>query len=60
MFEHYSLVSSQLTAPRSKLKGFGDHAFSMAAPRLWNALPGYICGCKSISAFRKHLKTHFL
>ena len=33
-----SSVASQLAVLQSRLKGFGDHAFSIAAPRLWNAL----------------------
>ena len=53
-----STVSSQLAVPRSRLKGFGDRAFSIAAPRLWNALPGFITDCKSVGAFKKGLKTH--
>ena len=51
-------VSSQLTGPRRRLKVFGDRAFSNAAPRLWNALPGSITECKSIGAFNKCLKTN--
>ena len=60
MFEHCVPVSSQLAVPRSRLKSFGDHAFSIAAPRLWNALSGSIAECKSIGAFKKCLKTHLL
>jgi len=51
-----STVSSQLAVPRSRLKGFGDRAFSIAAPRLWNALPGFITDCKSVGAFKKVLR----
>ena len=53
-----STFSSQLVVPRSRLKGFGDRAFSIAAPRLWNALPGSLTSCKSVGAFKKGLKTH--
>ena len=49
-------VSSQLAVPQCKLKGFGDRAFSIAAPRLWNALPGSITDCKSIGALKKVLR----
>ena len=55
MFEHCAPVSSQLTVPQSRLKGFGDRAFSIAVPRLWNSLPGCITYCKSIGALKKNL-----
>ena len=38
----------------------GDCAFSIAAPRLWNALPGSMTDCKSIEAFKNSLKRHLL
>ena len=44
----HSTVFSQLAVSRNRLKGFGNRAFSIAAPRLWNALPGSISHCKSI------------
>ena len=51
----HSTVSSLLPW----LKGFGDHAFSIAATRLCTALSGSITHSKSIGALRKPLKTHF-
>ena len=33
-----STVSSRLAVPRSRLKGFGNCTFSIAAPRMWKAL----------------------
>ena len=54
----HSIVSSQLAVPQSRLKGFGDPAFSIAAPSLWNALPGSITDCKSIGALKKSLIRH--
>ena len=53
-----STVFSQLAVPQSRLKGFGDRAFGIAAQKLWNALPVYITDCKSIGAFKKGLQTH--
>ena len=47
--------SSQLTVPRSRLKGFGNHAFSIDL-RWWNALPGSFIDCKSIGALKKGLR----
>ena len=36
------------SVPWSRLKDFGDHAFSIALPKLFNALPGSLTDCKSI------------
>ena len=55
-----SLCSSSkhlLTVPKSKLKTFGDHAFSVCGPKLWNDLPNN--EKTSTSDFKKKLKTHF-
>ena len=43
--------------PRTRLK-FGDRAFSISAPRLWNALPQRLKDSTSCQAFKKCLKTH--
>ena len=40
------------------LKTYGERAFSVAAPRLWNALPLNIRNCKTITTFKFVLKTH--
>ena len=53
-----SAISSQLAVPWGRLKGFEDHAFSIASPRLGNALPGSITDHKSICALSKSHKTH--
>ena len=37
---------------------YGDRAFEIGAPRLWNALPSYIRGSNTISYFKSHLKRH--
>ncbi len=44
--------------PKSKQVTYGEHAFSNAAPRLWNALPNYIKLSVNIEVFKCHLKTH--
>ena len=46
-----------LDEPRTRLK-FGDRAFSISAPRLWNALPQHLKDSTSCQAFKKCLKTH--
>jgi len=46
-----------LTVPRSTTSTYGDQAFSIAAPRLWNTLPLMIRNAQSVSAFKRLLKT---
>ncbi|KAL3051684.1 hypothetical protein OYC64_001841 [Pagothenia borchgrevinki] len=50
--------SGLLTTPRTKLRTFGDRAFSVAAPTLWNALPAEIPNIPTLDAFKRALKTH--
>ena len=52
-----SINKSLLCEPRSK-HSWGDRAFSIAAPRLWNALPIHIRSCTSLAQFKTFLKTH--
>ncbi len=47
-----------LMVPRSRLKCRGDRAFSVAAPRLWNALPLSIRSSPTLGVFQSALKTH--
>ena len=49
---------SLLTIPRARLKTRGDRAFSVAAPKLWNALPSHIKSSPTIAAFKSNLKTY--
>ncbi len=44
--------------PRSRLKCRGDRAFSVAAPRLWNALPLSIRSSPTLGVFQSALKTY--
>ncbi|XP_077936617.1 uncharacterized protein LOC144383352 [Gasterosteus aculeatus] len=58
---HRSLRSTSarlLFTPTSKLRSFGDRAFSRAAPKLWNSLPILIRDSDSITTFQSRLKTH--
>ena len=50
-----------LDVPKStlQLKYYGNRAFSVAGPTLWNALPKEIRLCKSVDSFKCNLKTHF-
>ena len=48
-----------LQVPPSNLKTYGDRAFSVCAPKLWNCLPYHIRCSPSVSAFKSSLKTYF-
>ena len=47
-----------LAVPRSRLKMYGDRAFSVVAPKLKNQLPPEIRGVTHVDQLRKHLKTY--
>ena len=58
------LTNNDLVVPRARLR-FGERAFSVAAPRLWNSLPVDIRNAATQDTFKKKLKTfmfykHFL
>ena len=48
-----------LDVPRS-FNSWGDRAFSIAAPQLWNTLPHYIRTCNSVKKFKSLLKTYLM
>ena len=43
---------------RTNMKTYGDRAFSIAGPKLWNQLPLSIRELSSIDSFKKSLKTY--
>ena len=47
-----------LNIPVSHLVTFGDRAFSIAAPKIWNNLPPALKTCDDLVTFRSGLKTH--
>ena len=47
-----------LEVPSTRLKTFGDRAFSVYAPRLWNAMPIHVKQAPSLALFKKMLKEH--
>lgn len=57
----YSLRSAsdhhRLVIPKTLLKTYGDRAFSVAVPIMWNNLPTSIKSSQSVSAFKIGLKT---
>ena len=47
-----------LDVPSSNLKTYGDRAFSVCAPKLWNDLPSNVIKCSfSINSLKSKLKT---
>ena len=52
--------SSERGLPRRSKTKFGDRCFSYASPTLWNALSSNIKAAKSVTQFKKLLKTTFL
>ena len=53
-----SSSNSLLDEPRANLKMYGERAFSVAAPRLWNKLPLQISLSSSEVVFKADLKTY--
>ena len=49
--------SKLLIVPKSKLKTFGDRAFTVIGPIIWNSLPLSLRTAGSVAIFKKHLKT---
>jgi hypothetical protein len=47
-----------LSVPPTRLKTYGDRAFSKAAPTLWNNLPEDIRRATSLDSFKNNLKSH--
>ena len=53
-----SSSSAQLTVPRVNTAYYGDRAFSVSGPKLWNSLPPQLQNTATITKFKKDLKTH--
>ena len=54
-----SAFKQLLDQPRSITKTYGDKAFSVCAPKLWNSLPLHLCKSPSLTGFKKELQTYF-
>ena len=52
-----SSESGQLVIPHSRRKGYGDRAFAVVAPTLWNNLPEHIRRAKTLRSFKTLIKT---
>ena len=46
-----------LEVPRTNTE-LGKRAFSVAGPKMWNSLPGFVRSADSLSTFKSKLKTH--
>ena len=46
-----------LKIPRTKTKSFGDRAFAVSAPTIWNNLPKSVRDSDNLKAFKTNLKT---
>ena len=53
----HSASSSRLIVRRTRLSTYGDRAFSVAGPRVWNSLPHRVTSAPSVSIFKSRLKT---
>ena len=47
-----------LSVPKSRTVTYGDRAFSVCAPKLWNELPFQLRMSSNIQAFKSGLKTN--
>ena len=50
------------TARGARLRNYGDRAFCVATPKLWNSLPLNMreCGSVKLHSFKRLLKTHLI
>jgi hypothetical protein len=53
-------AAKHLLLESKSCRSWGDRAFSVAAPRLWNALPHHVRVSSSLESFKSVLKTHFM
>ena len=52
------LISSYLQDHARTRTWYGNRAFSVIAPTLWNNLPTHICVASSLDSFKSLLKAH--
>ena len=55
-----SATSINYSVPRTGTRTkFGDRAFSVAGPVVWNSIPAAVRDADTVSSFKRKLKTHF-
>jgi len=52
-----SASSLDFIVPRTRTK-FGDRAFSVAGPTVWNSLPESVRSAETLASFKRKLKTY--
>jgi len=52
-----SASSTDVVVPATRRSSLGDRTFPVAGARAWNALPASVTSAKSLSSFRRLLKT---
>ena len=52
-----STSSLDFIVPRTRTK-FGDRAFSVAGPTVWNSLPESVTSATALASFKRKLKTY--
>ena len=60
-YSYRSLRSSSrnlLAIPHSKLKSYGDRAFSVCAPKLWNDVTEIIKCSEHLNTFKRNVKIY--
>ena len=53
-----SMVANLLILPKCRTKTYGERAFAVAGPTLWNSLPQFMRELTSVNQFKAHLKTY--
>jgi len=53
-----SATSINYSVPRTRMK-FGDRAYSVAGPVVWNSIPAAVHDGDTVSSFKRKLKTLF-
>ena len=56
-FDFYMLSYNYLSVPKSNPATYGDRCFSVAAPKLWNSLPGDFRYIENLCTFKTSIKT---
>jgi len=51
-------TGTNYSLPCTRMK-FGDRAFSVAGPVVWNSLPAAVCHADSLHSFKGRLKSYF-
>ena len=52
------LTDLMLEVPLTRRARYGDLAFSVAAPIIWNSLPGCVKSCSTLGELKSELKKH--